>query len=119
MQRTDPTKSDVSVLVNICSMNRASWPVGRQRDLFSFEHDARFHQLAIHHHRFRSQVVAYRRSTDSSRLTPSREDGILDGLAGPHPGDSDAGEVKAQDPTDGTIGGHRHRSGHEFPSAMG
>ena len=43
-----------------------------------------------------------RYGADSSRQAASREDGIPYGLAGSHSGHPDAGQVKAQDPADGT-----------------
>ena len=43
-----------------------------------------------------------RRSANSSHLAAAREKCIPDGWAGPHPGDSDAGEIKTQNPTDGS-----------------
>ena len=83
-------------------------PVGRQRDLRFFEHGGPFHQLATHHHLFLTQVVERRRRANSSRLAASWEDRISHGLAGSHPGYSDAGEAEAQDPANGTVGGHFH-----------
>ena len=64
-------------------------PVGRQRDLHLFKHNAPFHQSAPDHHRFISQVTDGRRGADTLRLAASREDGVTYELAGPHPGDPD------------------------------
>ena len=41
------------------------------------------------------------------------------GLADSHSGHSDAGQAEAQDPADGTVGFHFHRSGHHLSSAVG
>ena len=56
---------------------------------------------------------------DSSRLTAGRENSIPDGLAGPHPGHPDAGQVKAQDPAEGTVGEDLHRSRHQLALPVG
>ena len=86
VQRTDPTKSEVSVPVNNSSMYRASCPLALQRNLRLFEHDAVFHQLATHLQGFLSQVADGGSGADSSRQAASREEGIPYGLAGSHSG---------------------------------
>ena len=48
-------------------------------------------------------LVDRRRSAESA-LAAGRKEGVPYGWAGSHPGHSDAGEIKAQDPTDGTFG---------------
>ena len=118
VQRTEPTKSDVSVKVNISSMYRASCPIGFQINFHLFERNAPAHQTATHCHRFCAHVVDGRRGADSSLLAASWEEGIPHGLAGSHPGHPNAGQVKAQDPSDGAVRDHLHRSAHQFPSAM-
>ena len=55
-------------------------------------------------------------------LTPGREDGGADRLAGSDAGHADARNVKTQDPADGTfgaIGNHLHRSGHRISLTVG
>ena len=87
-------------------------PVGLQRNLHLFEHNAPAHQSATHLYRFRSQVVDRDPRGDSSLLAAHREEGVPYGRAGPHHGLADAGEVKAQHPADETARHHLHRSAH-------
>ena len=77
-----------------------------------------FHQAAGHHQIRPGQIADGRRRVEPSLLA-NGEEGVPHGWAGPHPGDSDAGQIKAQDPADGTIRDHRHRSAHQLPPAMG
>ena len=56
---------------------------------------------------------------DPSLPTANRENGISQGLADLHPGHADACNIKTQDPADGPIGGHLHRSTHQVSPAVG
>ena len=79
VQRTNPTKSDVSVAGEHLLDEPGVLPVGLQRDLHLFEHGALFHQPAAHHQLFRFQVADGCRRADSSRLAASWENSIPTG----------------------------------------
>ena len=78
-----------------------------------------FHQPATHHGRFLFPVVESHSGVDPSLPAANRENGISQGLADLHPGHADACKIKTQDPADGPIGGHLHRSTHQVSSAVG
>ena len=118
VQRTDPTKSDISTGEHLFDV-QGLLPVGLQRDRHLFEHGAPLHQLASHLHRFCSHVMDRRRGADSPLLAASREDGIPAGVADSHPGHCDVREAKAQKAADGAVRGDPHRSRQEIPSAVG
>ena len=118
VQRTDPTKSDVSVAVKLLDVP-GLLPVSLQVNLHRFEYNAPAHQPATHRDRFLTQVVERRCGADSSGLAASGEEGVPHGWAGPHPGHSDVRKIKAQDSANGTLGGHRHRSAHQPPPSVG
>ena len=51
--------------------------------------------------------------------TPHREEDVPDGWAGPHPGYSEVGVLKAHDDAEGTVGNHPHRSRHQLSLPVG
>ena len=94
-------------------------PVGLQRNLHLFEQHAAAHQSAAHLHRTRFQIVDGDPRGDSSLLAVHREEGVADGLAGPHHGLADGGEVEAEHPAEGIVRDHLHRSRHQIASPVG
>ena len=78
-QRTDPTKSDVSVAGERLVDEPGRLPVGLQRETRGVAQHALSQQVAAHQRRTRFQVVDRDPRGDSSLLAAHREDGVADG----------------------------------------
>ena len=117
VQRTDPSKSEVTALANNSWMNRGRLTVAGQGNFLLFQYPAVPHQLACDYERLLFQVADGHSRADPSHLVSSREDRVLDSLAGTDPRDSDLGVVESQESTEAATGDDFYRPGHQRPSS--